>query len=49
MKTQNDIRRKNTTEQRLNCLRNENFNVDISNFFENELLENQRQINKSKK
>ena len=49
MKTQNDIRRKNITEQRrLNRLRNENNNIDISNFFENEIIRNERQKNKSK-
>ena len=35
MKTQNDIRRKN-----------ENIKVEISSFFENEIIRNQRQINK---
>ena len=50
MKTQNDIRRKNISEQRrLNRLRNEKINIDISNFFENEIIRNQRQKNKSKK
>ena len=47
MKTQNDIRRKNITEQRrLNRLRNENNNIDISNFFENEIIREQRRLNK---
>ena len=47
MKTQIINRRKNNTEQRrLNRLRNENIKVDISAFFENEIIRNQRQISK---
>ena len=50
METQIKNRRKNITEERrLNCLRNENITVDISNFFENEIIRNERQKNKSKK
>ena len=49
MKTQNDIGRKNIREQRrLNRIRNENINIDISNFFENEIIRNEKQKNKSK-
>ena len=47
MKTQNDIRRKNISEERrLNRLRNENNNIDISNFFENEIIRNERKLKK---
>ena len=47
MKTQNEIRRKNITEQIwLNRLRNEKNNVDISIFFENEIIREQRKFKK---
>ena len=45
MKTQIINRRKNITEKRrLNRLRNENNNIDISNFFEIEIIRNEKKI-----